>query len=335
LSLGGLKTLHSFFLTFDTEDFISENSVSGLNNILELLKKHELPGLFFITGSMAEKLSDFPLTVDLLSENQIGYHSSSHSIHPTLFEFTDVKSYDEAYQTSLIRETAHINPFTGEMDGPGGIHALQNIFPKKQIVAFRAPGYCWTPPHLDALKTLGITYDFSTNISFDPISFHGITFYPFTILVTNWQGGIREHFLIQQLTLKREVSVLTIHPSTMINKLDWDLVYYPGDNNFKNNPTNLKQPPSRSPSEIASKFHNFDLLLKHLATLQKIHLLKITPELKGTDKSLCPSSTDIEKCYKFSVKWAEGFGYKPKYIYSHFIRYFEMDSLNRTIRVST
>jgi hypothetical protein len=320
--------LHSFFLTFDTEDFISENSVSGLHDILELLKKHELSGLFFITGTMAEKLSSFPSTVDLLSEHQIGYHSSSHSIHPTLFEFTDVESYEEAYQTSIIRETANINPFTGEIEGSGGIHALQVLFPKKQIVSFRAPGYCWTPPHLEAMKTLGITYDFSTNISIDPVSFRGITFYPFTILSANWQGGIREHSFLQRVTLKREISVLTIHPSTMVNQSDWDLIYYHKYNNFKLNPANLSQPPARSPADIVSKYHRFDLLLRHLATLQKLHLLKVTPELKTANKSLNPTSIVVEKCYKSSINWAEGFEYKPSFLYDHFIRFFEINSLN-------
>lgn len=315
-------------MTFDTEDFISENSVPGLHNILELLKKYELPGLFFITGNMAEKLSNFPETVDLLSEHQIGYHSSSHSVHPLLFEFTDVESYEEAYQTSLIRETAHINPLTGEIEGSGGIHALQALFPKKQIVAFRAPGYCWTPPHLDAMKTLGITHDFSTNISIDPIGFRGITFYPFTILLANWQGGIREHSYVQRLTLKREISVLTIHPSTMINQLDWDLIYYPKYDNFKLNPTNFAQPPARSPADVLSKYRRFDLLLRHLTTLQKMHLLKVTPELKTTNKTLCPTSIDVAKCYKLSIKWAEGFEYKPKFLYDHFIQFFKINSLN-------
>jgi peptidoglycan/xylan/chitin deacetylase (PgdA/CDA1 family) len=320
--------MHSFFLTFDTEDFISGNSVPGLHNILELLKKHELPGLFFITGHMAEKLSNFPATVDLLSEHQIGYHSSSHSVHPALFEFTDVESYEEAYQTSLIRETAHINPLTGEIEGSGGINALKALFPKKQIVAFRAPGYCWTPPHLDAMETLGITHDFSTNISIDPMCYRGITFYPFTILLTNWQGGIREHSHLQQLTLKHDTSILTIHPSTMVNQLDWDLIYYHKYNNFKLNPTKLVQPPARSPAEIISKYHRFDLLLRHLTTLQKFHLLKVTPELKTTNNTLNPTSIDVAKWYKLSIKWAEGFECKPKFLYDHFIRFFKVDSLN-------
>jgi len=322
--------LHSFFLTFDTEDFISNNSVPGLHKILELLKKHELTAFFFITGNMAEKLSNFPSTVDLLNVHQIGYHSSSHSIHPTLFEFTDVKSYEVAYQSSLMREKAHINPLTGAIEGPGGVEALRALFPNKQISAFRAPGYCWSPPHLDALRTFGITYDFSTNIAIEPIGYRGITFYPFTIMLANWEGGIREHFYLQRLILERKISVLTIHPSTMVNQVDWDLIYYPKYNNFKLNPTSLAEPPARSPGEVASIFHRFNLLLRHLKTLQKIHLLEVTPKLKTTENTLCPTSADVEKCYKMSIKWAEGFEYKPKFLYDHFIRFFEMDLPDKT-----
>jgi peptidoglycan/xylan/chitin deacetylase (PgdA/CDA1 family) len=293
-----------------------------LHKILELLKKHELHGLFFITGNMAEKLSNFPATVDLLREHQIGYHSSSHSVHPTLFEFTDVEGYDEAYQTSIIREIAHINPLTGAIEGPGGIKALQSLFPEKQIVAFRAPGYCWSPPHLEALKNFGITHDFSTNISLEPVSLHGITFYPFTILLSNWQGGIRGHYYLQRITLKRDISVLTIHPSTMVNKLDWDLVYYPKRNSVELNPSNLTEPPARSPADAASIFHRFDLLLRHLKILQKIHLLEVTPGLKTANRSIDPASIDVKKLYGLSIEWAEGFGYEPKFLYNHFVRFF-------------
>ncbi len=277
---------------------------------------------------MAEKLFSYPSTVDLLNTHQIGYNSSSHSIHPTLFEFTDVKSYEEAYQISLIRESAHINPLTGEIEGPGGIEALRALFHRKKIVAFRAPGYCWSPPHLEAIKTFGITYDFSTNASYEPKCFRGFTFYPFPILPYNWQGGIREHYRLGLITLQRETSVLTIHPSTMVNKLDWDLIYYPKHNNLKTNPYNLAGPPSRSPLEASSIFHKFYLLLIHLRTLQKIHLLEVTPELKVSNNTLHSAPIDIEKYYKNSVHWAEGFDYKPKFLYDHFVRFFSMDLQN-------
>lgn len=320
--------MNSLFLTFDVEDFISQNSVPALHCILELLKKYGVTGLFFITGSMAEKLSGFSKTINLLNDHQIGYHSSGHSIHPTIFEFTDVKSFEEAYQVSLSRESSHINPLTGNMEGPGGIYALKRLFPKKNIIAFRAPGYCWSPPHIEALKNLGINYDFSSNIVSYPINCNNTTLYPFPFLCYGWNGGVRDHSRLQKHVLMHQVSVLTIHPSTMVNRLDWDSIYYPRFKGLNVNPERLIQPPAKSPIEIASVFHKFESLLRHLETLQKIRLLKVTPELKTANTNVGPTSIDAAKCYKMSIVWAEGFGYKPKFIYNHFRRFFEQDSLN-------
>ena len=157
--------LRELFLTFDVEDFISDNSIWILQRILEDLKRYNLISLFFITGHMAEKLQNFPAIVDLLGDHMIGYHSSSHSVHPTIFEFTDIADYQTAYEISLQRETAHINPVCGRIEGRGGILALKSLFPRKDIKAFRAPGNCWSPPHLECLRDLGIEYDFQCKSS--------------------------------------------------------------------------------------------------------------------------------------------------------------------------
>ena len=317
--------MNSLFLTFDVEDFISENSVPALHHILELLKKYDISALFFITGSIAEKLSNFSKTIELLNDHQIGYHSSGHSIHPTIFEFTDVPRFEEAYQVSLAREGSHINPLTGNMEGSGGIYALKRLFTTKRIVAFRAPGYCWSPPHIEALRTLGITYDFSTKISTCPLNYNNMTFYPFPFFCYGWNGGIRDHSGLQKYVLTHEVSVITIHPSTMVNRLDWDSIYYHRYKGLNLNPEHLIQPPARSPAEIASIFHKFELLLRHLETLQKIRLLKVTPELKVANKTVASGSIKASKCYKMSIIWATGFGYEPKFLYNHFKNFFDKD----------
>jgi hypothetical protein len=317
--------LSSVYLTFDVEDFISDNSVPALHRILQLMKKNGVTGLFFITGNMAEKLSHFPETVDLLSDHQIGYHSSSHSTYPRIFEFTDTEDYNDAYQTSLIRETANINPLTGEIQGSGGLKTLRALFPKKSIVAFRAPGYCWSPPHLEALKSLGITHDFSTLLSADPVSFHKITFYPFPMRPSSWEGGIREHMSLQRMILNQHVIVLTIHPSTMVNQTDWDLIYYPQYTHLKPNPERLLPAICKTPDEITHGFHRFDLLLKHLKSLVTMNILKVTPPLHPANKSVSIESVDLMKCYEKSIMWSGGFQYKPKFQYDHFTKFFETD----------
>lgn len=57
--------VHKLVLTFDIEDFIDPNEISALKMILELLDKHELRALFFITGHMAEKLAAFRVVADV------------------------------------------------------------------------------------------------------------------------------------------------------------------------------------------------------------------------------------------------------------------------------
>ncbi|MEM2507148.1 MAG: polysaccharide deacetylase family protein, partial [Nitrososphaeria archaeon] len=93
-------------LTFDVEDFINTNAIYSLLTLLRILNKYQMKAIFFITGHMAEKIANFPEIIDLLKNHEIGYHSSSHSVHPTIPEYTDVKSYEKAYEISIERETS-------------------------------------------------------------------------------------------------------------------------------------------------------------------------------------------------------------------------------------
>jgi peptidoglycan/xylan/chitin deacetylase (PgdA/CDA1 family) len=306
----------ALFLTFDTEDFVNKNVIPVLHRILESLKKYDLTALFFITGHMAEKLYDFPSIVDLLNAHQIGYHTSSHSVHPAIFEFTDIEDYKEAYEISLKRETSHINPLTGNVEGRGGICALKKIFPKKQILAFRAPGNCWSPPHLEALQTLGISYDFSTNMSLKPVNYKGITFYPYPI-IGHWRGSFSEYRLLL-LSLRHGTSVLTVHPSQLVNKFEWDRMFW------KSNPGSLSQTPTRNDSEIDSLFHRLNLLFRQINNLQKTRFIEITPTLKKLTQNLSPTRADAERCYQRSMVWPTKQNYKPEFLYQHFLKFFEV-----------
>jgi hypothetical protein len=303
-------------LTFDTEDFISANSIWVLQWILERLKKYDLQAWFFITGHMAEKLENFPTVVDLLCEHQIGYHSSSHSVHPTIFEFTDVEDYEQAYRVSLERETTHIDPLTGEIYGKGGILTLRALFHTKQITSFRAPGHCWTPPHLEALRTLGIVSDFSTDISSTPINFKSITFNPYPA-IGHWNGKLLDYETLLYSLLKNTLTVLTVHPSLFVNDNEWDSIYW------VRNPKQLSPPHPRNHNEIEHLLCNFDLLIRRIAELQRVHTIDTRPSLEKPKRNLSIAKIDIERCYLRSMRWAMKHDYRPKFLLNHFIRFFE------------
>jgi hypothetical protein len=310
------KIMHALLITFDTEDWISKNSVPVLQKVLESLHKHNLKGLFFITGQMAEALQNYPEVADMLRVHQIGYHSSGHSTHPAIFEFSDVESYDEAKKISYERETSHIDPLTGNINGEGGILTLRKLFPSNEILAFRAPGHCWGPPHLEALSTLGIKYDFSTSISRDAVAFKGFTFYPYPI-TGHWTGTLSEYSILLNCLLRYKNVVMTIHPSLIGNKVEWDAQYH-----NSSNPQTLEEPPSRSPQETSLLLDKLDKLFRRVSSLQKISLLSEKADLKMAEKEFHPSESEINRCYQASIKWTSKFNYQPKYLHDHFLTFF-------------
>ena len=310
--------MHRFLFTFDIEDFINPNATYALRTVLEMLKKHKLRAIFFITGHMAEKLGNHPEIIELLKNHEIGFHSSSHSVRPTIPEYTDVKSYRKAYSISLKRETSHINPLTGKVEGEGGIYLLQDLFRPKKLEAYRAPGMSWTPPHLEALADLGIKYDFSSNISTsEPYHYKRITFYPYTF-IQHWEGSQHDYQCLLTAILKRKVTIFDLHPTLYVNQTIWDSIFYKG------NPPTLQKVPEKNPNITQSHFTKFEQLLKQVNLLQNTKLIETDPNLITPSKDLTVQENDVQKYYYTSIKWPKKyFNYNPKFIRTHFNEFFE------------
>lgn len=313
---GGL-TIHELFITFDVEDFVNIRSTEILRRILELLKKHQIKALFFITGHMAERLESSSKVIDLLEDQEIGYHSSSHSVRPNIIEYTDLESYQDAYQISLRRETAHINPLSGDIDGEGGIKTLRNVFSQGKIEAYRAPGFSWSPPHLEALKTLGFKYDFSTKFSLSPVYHRGITFYPFPILI-DWKDSVNYYKDLLIFTLSRQVTVVDFHPDRFVNQTYWDSFF----------PDNAPQIGLGQTKRLLMKF---EFLLNAIKYLQKVKLLEAASKPSGSRVPLDMMNVDIEKVLEQIEAWSITCGYRPKFLRSHLLKFLDQSQIS-TVR---
>lgn len=310
-------------LTFDTEDFISENSISFLHSLLLCLNKYDFKALFFVTGHMAERLQDYPEITSLLREHEVGYHSSSHSVHPTIFEFTDVERYKDAYDAALVRENSHINPLNGQIEGKGGIFSVRSLCSNKEIVAFRAPGFCWSPPHSEALRDMDLTFDFSANIDSIPIFHKGLTFYPYPTLL-EWQGRVSDYRVFLSSAVRRKFTIIGLHPSLFVNQNDWDSIYQAG------NPKSLTCPRPRTDSEFKSIFKSFDLLLKRAKRIERIGLIEVVADLKKSETNLTLTKNQVEEICEHSLRWPRRvFKYEPKYIRNHFFEFFAISSVTK------
>jgi len=310
--------MHQLLLTFDVEDFVNSNEIWSLNTFLELLKKYEIKAIFFVTGHMSEILVNFPKTLELLKNHEIGFHSSGHSVRPIIAEYTDLQSYQQAFLNSLKRETAHIDPLTGETKGEGGIYSLQDIFGKKRVRAYRSPGMSWTPPHLEALVELGIEYDFSSNVSTsEPVHYRRIIFYPYA-RTQQWRGALSDYRLLLAAVLKQTVAVLDLHPTWFVNLTMWDSIYYAG------NPPILSRVPERPRRDAEALFAKFELLLKQINVLRRSGLLVADSDLTKSSRKLSATFSQVQNCYRTSMRWPiKFFNYRPRFIRAHFNEFFE------------
>lgn len=316
-------------LTFDVEglppkeDIFDTTALLCLNMTLDILESTDFKGIFFITASAAEQIRKYPELVKRLSGHVIGYHSSSHSVKPRIIEYTDVPSYDEAFAISLQRETSHINPETGQIEGKGGILALRETFPKNDITCFRAPFLAWSPPHLEALKKLGIKFDFSSSISERPVSFRGVTFYPCPIPIddgieaTFIHRGSRDFFPkpIESILLRRRVTVLSMHPPILRvqNLFDSKKEYEIGDDARNKLVASLLQ-----------------LLLNRIRFLKKANLIEVSSPLNQKTQPTQLTRLQIEdvrRIYSESVQsQLRLFNINPQFVFSHFMHFFDQDN---------
>jgi hypothetical protein len=288
--------------------------MDALHSVLKTLKKHRMKGLFFLTGHMAEKLRNCKEILDLLGVHDIGYHSASHSVHPGIFEYTDIENYEDAVEISLQRETSHIDPLSGMIQGPGGITLLREMFPNKTIKAFRAPGFSWSPPHLEALRTFNIECDFSSVFSVHPVRHKNVTFFPFPILIDT----ISLRVLLISILRKKSI-VLDFHPSYLVTKDWWDSPYF-----FRDNPRKLFKVPLREPVESRRLFEAFENVIKTINRLKKLGLVK-TGELNESQAPLKTFDVDVQKIHDKIADWPlTRFNYKPKFLYSHLLHFLDL-----------
>lgn len=323
-------------LTFDVEgpapheDLMEERTLFVLTAVLRKLRKNRLKAIFFIPGSVAKKLSENDEIIELLRPHEIGYHSATHSMGSLIFEYTDVPNYKKAFEISLGKETESIRPITGESSGQGGLLSLKKIFPEKQIVSFRAPFMCWSPPHLEALKSLRISYDFSSSVSNTPFYYRGITFFPPSLPIDGipnvigfWgktgsdehRSGFQLKLLLSKL-LRSPCTVLSMHPSR--------LVFKARRHYLTRNCRNI----SRKPLSIAVRLVAIDLLFKQLNVLQRMKLIEVTPPLERAKSG--PPNFDVNGIYARSVYAAKKlFHYEPKFLRSHFEKFFDSNAQHK------
>ena len=112
------------YFCFDTEDFTSSYAADAIRDTARLLESEGIQGNYMMVGLLAQQLISWGRydVLEALKAHNIEFHSYSHSIHPTLIEYTDLQDFDEAYRRLMAEEAQGVG-MVRAVTGRNRLHA--------------------------------------------------------------------------------------------------------------------------------------------------------------------------------------------------------------------
>jgi len=250
---------------FDTEDFILPQADDAAKRLAEMFTARGVQGTFKIVGEKAKVLEERGRddVILALAKNDIAYHSTYHSVHPTPAEYTRDLSWQEGVSEFVRREGV-------------GLEIVRRVF-GVNASCYGQPGSSWTPQSYAALHTFGIPLYLDetshVNLNNRPFWYCGVL----TILElgdcvmrTGWtdeevKQACAKFDRVSQKLVQEGGGIISIyyHPCEFVHRQFWDGVNFSRGANPPR--SEWKLPPTKSPEEQEQAFKAFEAYLDHIA----------------------------------------------------------------------
>jgi peptidoglycan/xylan/chitin deacetylase (PgdA/CDA1 family) len=262
-------------LWFDTEDYILPQSDDAAKRIAAFLTQQGVPATFKLVGEKARTLQrrNRQDVIAALAQHEIGYHSNTHSQHPTVAEYESNLDWDSGVQEFSRRERP-------------GFDDVTHIF-RKTPAAYGQPGASWAPQAFPALEKWGV------RVYLDEGKHVGLRGRPF------WYGGLLNIFNTRDgeqlrpdanwsnldtakvrfqdtyttMSSRKEGGVISIHfhPCEFVQKEFWDAVNFSDGANPP--PNEWKLPPMKTPEETEKAFQYLEELVRFMKSFPRVQFL--------------------------------------------------------------
>lgn len=258
---------------FDVEDFLTPESDVALESMLESMERWGVAGSYGLVGKKAlalEHRRQRGSIARLQQERALGFHSLSHSEHPTIAEELSLLSYEEARQTFRRRE--------GE-----GAEVVARV--AKPPVYFTQPGGNWVPEAADVLPDMGMPIYFSDawNSYLRELSqpyWYGRVLHlsPPVMMPRPFLLGMPENLEeagraieIARARYQGGIFMVMLHPTELVTHEFWDAV------NFKRGGTRdpLISAPVRSMASRAEALAAFDRYVERLSQVSGVEWMDV------------------------------------------------------------
>ena len=258
---------------FDTEDFILPQADDAAKRLAEMFTKRNVKATFKIVGEKARVLEERGRddVIMALAKNDIAYHSTYHSVHPTPSEYCRDLDWHEGVSEFIRREGV-------------GLETLRHVF-GVNASCYGQPGGSWTPESYAALHAFDIPLylDETSHVKLNnrPFRYCGIL----TILElgdcvmrTGWtdeevKQACAKFDSVHKKLIQEEGGIISIyyHPCEFLHRQFWDGVNFARGANPPR--SQWKLPPLKSKEQQEQAFGAFEAYLDHIVKHPNVRLV--------------------------------------------------------------
>ena len=260
-------------LRFDTEDYITKESNDALFEILKLLNRLDIKATFPLVGKkiqflVQEERNDI---LRLLSGHSLGYHSYSHSRHPTISERLAEVDWKNGISIFESSEFPGLELFREVLD--------------KNPVCYTQPGGNWVPHAFPVLYNWNIPIHFSEawnsylDLGYSPYYYQDVLTWsapvtapkpmlnriPFLEEETITMLSNRYNHLMEN---NGGTILIVAHPTELVTLEYWDIVNFGSGMNHSRTVPRL-----RKKNDVKASIVSLERILKFLRSLPKVNFI--------------------------------------------------------------
>ncbi len=263
-------------LWFDTEDYILPQSDDAAKRIAVFLTQQGVQGTFKVVGEKARVLKQRQRqdVISALAQHDIGFHSNTHSQHPTVAEYESNLDWATGIEEFARRERP-------------GLESVEQVFKRTSLSAYGQPGVSWAPQAFPVLAKWGVRVYLDEG---KQVGYRGQPFYYGGLLNIfntrvgdqlrpdeNWSNldAVKARFQEAYVTMtdRKQGGLVSIcfHPCEFVHKEFWDAVNFSDGANPPR--AQWKLPPMKTPEETEKAFQFFEELVRFLKSFPRVQFL--------------------------------------------------------------
>jgi len=262
------------YLWFDIEDYVTKEADDPTLIFLNILRKQKVPVTCKLVAEEVRALVERGRTdvLSAISECDVGYHSDTHSQHPTVWEYLAERDLSSGAKEFLSREE-------------GGVQLIREVF-HRVPTCYGHPGVMWAPHVYPALCSMGISMYLDEtkilNLNNEPYWYCGmlnlngagrnLIYFDYSFEKPDGIVALKSKVrrIYKRLSKSTDGGAVSIclHPHTAVNKTTWDIVNFArGENRAKEE---YERPPAQPEAVTKRAYKDFDEFIRYISSFENV-----------------------------------------------------------------